>query len=205
MNLRLLKIDLVLFMSNFNNHFNQYYRQSHRLKGFDYSSNGYYYVTICTKDRFWYFGKIINGAMKYVNLGVIAQRLWREIPKHYPYVFLDEFIVMPNHIHGILIINHGTNNVVAAQNIAPLPPRFASLVLGHDNKFAPQSNNLAAIVRGFKIGVKKYAVINNLDFQWQPRFYDHIIRNQESLDRIREYIKNNPLNWIDDRNNLERQ
>jgi len=188
-------------MPNFNENYHQFYRQSHRLKGFDYSSNGFYYITICTKDRFSYFGDIIDDKMKYSDLGEITHRLWLEIPKHYPYVFLDEFIVMPNHIHGILTINRQINNNVATQDFASLPC-FTPLTLGHDNKFAPQSGNLGAIIRGFKIGVKKYAIVNNLDFQWQPRFYDHIIRNQESLDRIRRYIKDNPLNWLKDRNNV---
>ncbi|MCX6785250.1 MAG: transposase [Candidatus Komeilibacteria bacterium] len=182
------------------NIFYNFRRQTHRLKGFDYSSNGYYYITICTKNREHYFGEIIGDVMQYSLIGKIAQRYWSNILRHYPFIKLDEFIVMPNHIHGVLIINHGLNCKVATQYIASL--QFTPQTLGHYNKFAPQSGNLSAIIRGFKIGVKKYAVIQGLDFQWQPRFYDKIIRNDNELFRIREYIRNNPVGWREDRNNL---
>jgi len=179
-------------MINIEKQFNNYYRQSHRLKGFDYSKNGCYYVTICTKNREHYFGEIDDNVMKYDILGEVAIKLWLAIPAHYHYVLLDEFVVMPNHIHGILMINRNVKNNVATQHIASL--QFKRQTLRHYNKFAPQSDNLAAIIRGYKIGVKKFAVINDLDFWWQSRFYDKIIRNKDDLSRIREYIKNNPAN-----------
>jgi putative transposase len=120
---------------------------------------------------------------------------------------------MPNHIHGIIFIN---NDIVETQYLASqkngsksesTPKQtivtkhdfknetqgIASLRKQNSNKFAPQSNNLASIIRGFKIGVKKYSTMNNIDFIWQPRFHDHIIRNESDLKRIREYVKNNPL------------
>ena len=128
--------------------------------------------------------------MQLLDIGKIALKYWQQIPKHFPFVLLDEYIIMPNHIHGILVID----KPVETQN-------FASLRNG--NKFGPQSRNLASIIRGSKIGVKKWAITHNFDFFWQPRYYDHIIRNEESLNRIRQYIRQNPLKWLEDRNNPE--
>ncbi len=156
----------------------------------DYGQNGYYFVTICTDNRERYFGQIINNEMSFAKMGLVAQKYWKEIPEHYPFVNLDMFIIMPNHIHGIIIIEKS----VATQN-------FASLQ--HDNyegnKFGPQSKNLAAIIRGYKAAVKKYSTINNIAFPWQPRFYDHIIRNERELFNIRKYIICNPYKWKDDK------
>jgi len=168
---------------------NKYTIKSARLKGYDYSQNGMYFVTICTKDRECFFGEIVNGRMILNEIGKIADQFWREIPKHFPFVNLDIYQIMPNHIHGIIeIIN------VETQNFASLPKR---------NTFGPQSKNLASIIRGFKVGVKKYTTKNDIFFFWQPRYYDHIIRNESELNRIREYICKNSDNWEKDRNNPE--
>jgi REP element-mobilizing transposase RayT len=121
--------------------------------------------------------------------GKIAQDCWQEIPNHFPFVELGEFIIMPNHIHGIVIID----KPVEAQNFAPLQHE-------KQNKFGPQSQNLASIIHGYKSAVKKYATMNAIDFSWQPRFYDHIIRDDESFRNISAYIANNPLNWYKDYN-----
>lgn len=173
---------------------------SARVAGFDYGSDGYYFVTICTRNHRHYFGEIVDGEMNLSEMGKIAEKCWAFIPEHFPFVRSDESVVMPNHIHGIIIIdrsfvrtqdsvfvrgadvNAKTNT--KTQNIASLP--------------GGQSGNLASIVRGFKIGVTKYATANQIGSIWQPRFYDHIIRSEESLFRIREYIQNNPANWNKD-------
>lgn len=175
---------------------NRYRIKSTRLEGWDYSSDGYYFVTICVKDRECFFGDVVNEKMVLNKMGKIAEKFWLEIPQHFPFVVLDEFVVMPNHLHGIVAIENNDFSV-ETQNFASLQSQ------GYKNKFGPQSNNLASIIRGFKIGVTKYANQNDILFQWQPRFYDHIIRNEESLNRIREYIIYNPLEWNEDRNNLE--
>ncbi|MCJ7509237.1 MAG: hypothetical protein MUO85_11035 [candidate division Zixibacteria bacterium] len=172
-----------------NEKFREKYRiPSARLLHYNYSKNGVYFVTICTKNFECYLGEVVNDKMILSEIGKITDEYWREIPKHFPFVKLDAFVVMPNHLHGILIID----KTVETQNLASL----------QKNKFGPQSQNLASIVRGFKIGVKKYAVIHNISFGWQPRFYDHIIRNNKSLNGIREYIQNNPLKWELDKNNI---
>ncbi len=144
------------------------------------------------------------------NLGKNAESCWRKIPHHFPFVKLDEYVVMPNHIHGIIVIEKSWEHVkhgesakheesVETQNLASLQSNApGSNVPGSNvppSNFGPQSKNIASIIRGFKIGVIKYAVNNNISFKWQPRFYDHIIRNENDLNRIRQYIIDNPLNW----------
>ncbi len=143
---------------------NKYRIESTRLKGWDYSSPGAYFVTIVTKNQDCYFGNI----------------------------------------HGIIIINDPvkTQNIswiVETQNFASLPPPPSPPSSG--NRFGPQSKNLASIVRGYKIGVTKYAKKNNIPFQWQSRYYDHIIRDEKSFNNIRQYIIQNPLNWQTDAEN----
>jgi putative transposase len=143
------------------------------------------------------------------DIGKIAHKFWIEIPNHFPFVELGEFVIMPNHVHGIIIINKpddgrndgggcddggvGDTGIVEMQNLASLKQPKQNPQ--QQNKFGPQSKNLASIILGFKSGVKKYATINHIDFVWQPRNHDHIIRNIGSLQRISEYILNKPLNW----------
>jgi REP element-mobilizing transposase RayT len=184
----------------FQNKYDNFRRQTHRLKGFDYSSLGYYFVTICTKNRFNYFGEIKDNEMQLSNIGKIAKQFWQKIPSHFPFIQLDKFIVMPNHIHGIIKIVP-----VATQHIASLQKQiFAKILLRHHNKFGPQSNNLSSVIRGYKTGVKIFAIKNNIELFWQQRFYDRIIHNENELNHIRQYILNNPRNWLNDRNNLNK-
>lgn len=169
---------------------NKYRIPSTRLKNWEYGGNGVYFITICTKNRKHYFGEIeIVSSVKTQNfaslqqtpIGQSASDCWYIIPDHFPFVLLDEFVVMPNHVHGILVINK-------TQQPSPLT----------GNRFGPQSKNLASILRGYKIGVTNFARDHNLPFHWQPRFHDHIIRNEGELERIRKYIRNNPDNWKED-------
>ena len=165
------------------------------------------------------FGEIDN-EMQMTSIGKMASQCWFDIPNHFPFVKLDAFVVMPNHIHGILEIAKPAPPV-ETQNFASLPAvvqnfepestgiqnfkqessetqNFASLQFAK-NKFGPQSQNLASVVRGYKTGVKKYATVNNIEFAWQPRFHDHIIRNDEEYYRICNYITENPSNWKKDK------
>ncbi len=175
---------------------NRYRVESARLKNWDYSANGYYYITICTKDRIHYFGNIINDEMILSKIGNMAYKYWQEIPNHFPFVRLDEFVIMPNHVHGIVIIDNATfedATIVETQNLASLQMPSSPCA-----KFGRQSKNIASIIRGFKIGVTKYATNNNISFKWQPRFYDHIIRNEKELENMRNYIFYNPQKWAED-------
>ena len=189
---------------------NKYRIKSARVPKWDYSSDGYYFITICIKDHEHFFGEIRNRIIYLNELGCIVNDCWKQIPLHFPFVKLDEFVVMQNHVHGIIQIKNsiirvngglvggngglvgGNGGLVETQNLASLRKC---------NKFGPQSKNLASVIRGFKIGVKKYANQNNIDFHWQPRYHDRIIRNQRELNIIREYIKINPQEWKRDRNN----
>jgi REP element-mobilizing transposase RayT len=195
---------------------NRYRIPSARLKNWDYGSNAMYFVTICTAHREYYFGKITKGKMVLSEIGRIAHQCWQDISTHFPFVELGEFVVMPNHVHGIIIIDKRVNAnddgdggaIVETQNFASLPinqinhynqMNQITTTTPTGNKFGPQSKNLASIIRGFKIGVSKYARNNNLNFAWQSRFHDHIIRNDKSFLQISNYIANNPSKWTDDK------
>ncbi len=170
---------------------------SARLAGWDYATNAAYFVTICTQNRIHSFGEIIDGQVNLTALGQTAWDCWHAIPEHFPFVVLGEFVAMPNHVHGIVVINKSpreveTQNLASLHSIAEKPGRQSL------NQFGPQSQNLASIVRGFKIGVTKYARQHQIPFSWQPRYHDHIIRNAEEYNRIRKYILENPQNWAAD-------
>jgi len=188
---------------------NKYRVETTRLRGWDYSKPGAYFVTIVTKNRECLFGNIVVNEMILNYAGNIVQQWYLDIPNHFPNVKLDAFIIMPNHVHGIIFIteNHAqpiTTTVpviVETQNFASLPPstNARNEKQPYTNQFGPQSKNLASIVRGFKIGVTKwFRQNNNHNPIWQSRFHDHIIRNDESLQRIRNYIVNNPKSWQKD-------
>jgi putative transposase len=165
---------------------------SSRLQNWNYGWNGIYFITICTKDRECYFGDVVDfvGSQRFVQLyeiGRIARQYWSEIPSHFPFAELDEFVIMPNHIHGIIIINKKDDGRNDEQT-----------TVKRRNKFGPQSNNIASVIRGFKAAVKKYAIMNNIAFEWQSRFYDNIVQSDESFNRIRQYIQSNPSDWAAD-------
>jgi len=181
------------------NYKDKYRIETTRLPSWDYSANAPYYVTICTKHKINFFGKIDKHIIELSPLGETAQNYWLDIPKHFPFVELDEFIIMPNHIHGIIVINKNveTQHFASQNQINKLETQnFASL---HKNKFGPQSQNLASIIRGFKSGVTTFAKMNKIEFAWQARYYDHIIRNYVSWERIRQYIQQNPNNWLENK------
>ena len=172
---------------------NKYRIESIRLKNWDYSTPGYYFVTVCTKNRIDYFGYIKNNRMCLNKYGAtVCQEIYKT-PIMRENVIIDEFIVMPNHIHLIVkIINF---NHVETQCIVSPQCKYK-------NKFGPQYNNLSSIMRGLKsIITKQIHQYGLIDFKWQSLFYEHIIRNEDSLNRIRNYIKYNPIKWNKDRNN----
>ncbi len=154
-------------------------RKVNRLKDYDYSQDGYYFVTICTRNREEWFGEIQSGKMILNGCGEITKNLWVEIPKHFKNVGLDEFIIMPNHIHGILII-------VGNAYMRSLQNRTKML--------------LSRIIQQYKSSVTREinSLQNDFCFKWHKSFYDHIIRNEKTLNNIREYIVNNPLKWESD-------
>lgn len=178
---------------------NRYRIASARWAAWDYASNAAYFVTICVEGRVHVFGRVVNGGMKLSPLGQWADDCWQAIPDHFPFVELGEYVVMPNHVHGVVVINKTADTDVETQNAVSVETQdFASLPPQPRNKFGPQSKNLASIVRGYKIGVTKYARQNNLPFAWQARYHDHVIRNAGEWERISKYIVANPLKWEND-------
>jgi len=183
---------------------------SARLRNWDYGWNALYFVTICTQRMECYFGEITDGKMILSDIGKIVEQEWIKTPEIRPdmNIELDAFVVMPNHFHAIIIIGENQYNVVsdtemdatcrdAMHRVSTEPP--VPTISTPKNKFGPQSKNLASIIRGFKSSVTINARKIHADFDWQSRFYDHIIRNDESFQRISEYIQNNPLNWHTDK------
>ena len=179
---------------------NKYRIPTNRLQGYDYGSKGCYFVTICTNNREHYFGEIVNGEMQLSKIGEIAQTEWLKTKELRPdmNLLLDAFIVMPNHFHGIVCI--GDNQY----NMCDTPCRDAMHCVStepttqYKNNFGAQSKNLASIIRGYKISITTYARKHNIDFEWQERFHDRIIRDDNGLNIVRQYIFNNPKNWNDD-------
>ncbi len=153
-------------------------RKPNRLKYFDYSQAGWYFVTICTKDHKHFFGNIFKEKIVLNEIGKIANECWEEIPKHFPNVELEEFVVMPNHIHGIIIINS-----VGDANFASPTDRTKM--------------GLCKLIQQFKraVSIQLTHKLNIYDFKWQRSFYDRIIRNETELYNIRKYIQQNPLKW----------
>jgi REP element-mobilizing transposase RayT len=189
----------------------KYLAKSHRLQNWDYSWNGYYFVTICTKDRENFFGKIEKEKMSLNHIGEMVEKFWLEIPKHFENVSLDEFVIMPNHIHGIIIIDNlvstGNANPVETQQHNHVETQQCCVSTGNTKKsntfYKLKPKSLPVIIRSYKSICTKTInhVQNEIFFAWQPRFYDHVIRNENSLNRIREYIIHNPLKWDLDKNN----
>jgi len=178
-------------------HPDKHHRRSIRLQGYDYSQPGAYFITLCTQNRECLFGGILNGEIRLNEFGKIAHQCWLEIPQHFPHVQLDEFVVMPNHIHGIIVLN---NIVVGVQNIEPLQQNIEPL----QNQNAYQHiipRSIGSIIRGFKIGVtKNFRQNTDIYVVWQRNYYEHMIRNEVELNRIRQYIIDNPKKWRTDEN-----
>ncbi len=190
-----------------------HHRRSIRLQGYDYSQNGAYFITLCAQDRKPIFGKIVNNEMQLTPFGDIVRAEWLKTAEMRKNIEMDEFVVMPNHLHGIIVIDDGigrgampraqdieesTGTLQRAPTSAPTPiiERFGQ----------PTSNTIPTILRGFKAAVTKQ--INTIQINagkynkperiWQKNYYEHVIRNEVSLNKIREYIMSDPLHWKED-------
>jgi putative transposase len=116
-------------------------------------------------------------------IGKIAHQYWMDIPAHFPFVVLDEFVIMPDHIHGLFYFDKPEHQ----------------FQIHRPNQFGAQSKNLASVIRGFKAAVKKYATMNDIAFAWQPRYYDHVVHTKREFEAIRRYIQNNPKKWMENK------
>lgn len=159
-------------------------RGSIRLPGYDYSRDGAYFITVCTHDRELWFGDIRDGEAHPCEAGRIVERVWRSLPDRFTTIKLDSFVVMPNHIHGVLMF-------VGAQFIAPGPRS--------DSKRTP---HLGEVVRTLKAAsTSLIRAGGDTGFAWQRNYYEHVIRNEAELRRIRAYVTANPLRWHEDPEN----
>jgi putative transposase len=196
-----------------NNKFKNKYRiQSTRLQNWDYGWNGLYFITICTKNRKCFFGDIVNGKINLSQIGIIADILWYEIKNHAQNIELDEFTVMPNHIHGILILNgndnrnenenENENENVETRHALSLQSQFQSKNTIGQKRFQNQGKNtVSSIIGGYKSAVTKHAHRLGFEFAWQRNYWEHIIRNKTEYNRIAQYIINNPVIWKNDKLN----
>ncbi|MFM9825871.1 transposase [Flavobacterium sp.] len=225
---------------------NKYRVPSARLQNWDYGTNGAYFITICTKEMQHFFGEVVNKKMNLNSLGVLAEEYWIEILKQFPYVELGNFQIMPNHMHGILIIDksivtaadvetrliasnlndaNSSETRLIASNLNDANSSETRLIASNLNDvnssetrlitsvplekdgiggFAGENNpmladNISRIIRWYKgrctFEIRKI----NPNFGWHPRFHDHIIRNSESFERIKNYIEENPARWEEDK------
>ncbi len=168
-------------------------RKSIRLKRYDYSSPGYYFITICVKDRKRVLGKIKNGKIILFQIGKIANECWRSIPFHFKNVVLGYFIIMPDHIHGILIIENAdmiSAMIVGNADLHSLQSQYSY------NQYRTKMH-LPKIIHGFKSSTTReiHRQLNGVDFAWQKSYYDRIIRNQNKYARFQQYILDNLVKW----------
>jgi len=188
-------------------HDREHPRRSIRLDGYDYAESGAYFVTICTQDHLCLFGEIIDGDMRMTNPGDMVQAVWDELPSHYPGVSTDAFVVMPNHIHGIIMLA----SVGAGPRACPGSARSKE---GQPQGVAPTRGgapamSLGDVVARFKTlttrryteGVRQSGWWPFPGRLWQRNYYEHIIRNEQALNHIRRYIVGNPQRWAQDREN----
>jgi REP element-mobilizing transposase RayT len=161
-----------------------------RLPNYDYTQAGAYFVTVCTHERKCILGSVSSENVSLSSEGEIVREVWKKLPQHFTCIRLDEFIIMPNHIHGILWIQNNPTSRVGAQHAAHLQPT------NHSKE--PKANSLGAIIRSFKSAATRR--INQLHHSpgakfWQRSFYDHVIRDEVDLYNHRRYILENPLKW----------
>ncbi len=177
----------------------KHHRRSIRLKEYDYAQSGAYFVTICTQNRVCLFGTAANGEMELNNAGQIVKSTWEGLPARFPSARLDVFVVMPNHIHGIIIV--GAQFIAPADGFGTATTDPGARNPGAINR-APTT--LGEIIRAYKAASTRFIrQAGTTEFAWQRNYYEHVVRNEESLDRIRRYIVENPAGWTTDRENPE--
>ncbi len=180
-----------------------------RLAHWDYATEGGYFVTICVKDKRCVFGEVKDGHVVLNDCGRIVQDCWLAVPEHFPHTSLGPYVVMPNHVHGIIFIHDRVRRLddgsVSNDAMMCRDAKFCVSTANGSaldgNRFGPQSMNLGSIVRGFKAGVTTSARDRGIPFVWLERYHDHVIRHDQDLARISKYIEDNPLQWSLDEEN----
>lgn len=161
-------------------------RRSLRLKGYDYSQAGAYFVTICAHGKECLFGEVIENEMKVNELGRKVQEVWDDLPVHYSHVATDVFVVMPNHVHGVIVMREEIEIGLVGAGLKPAPTKRHGLpeIVRALKTFSAQKINELREISGAPV--------------WQRNYYEHVIRNDADYNRIAEYIANNPQRWIED-------
>ncbi len=176
-------------------------RRSTRLKEYDYSQPGYYFVTICTQKKQSLFGEISNNSMKLNELGKMVEAIWKQLPDRFPTIQLDEFVMMPNHMHAVIVLAAALN--VGAPLAGALNSKDDFIQKSIHGAGARPAPTLGDVIGAFK-SITSVAYIHGIEQQkwpaltkkiWQRNYYDHIIRNEEELLVKRQYILNNPKAW----------
>ncbi len=194
-----------------------HHRRSIRMSGYDYAQAGAYFVTICAHERQCVLGTVADGAVQLSPFGSIVERSWRALARDFPNVELDAFVVMPNHIHGIVLITQRRGEAFA-ENASPLPQRqrpngTPPPATGRDISPLPQRYNgtvagsLGATVQNFKsVSSRRINALRGTPGTpvWQRNYYEHVIRTEDDLNRIRQYIDANPGGWATDEENPTR-
>ena len=156
-------------------------RQSYRLKNYDYTRKGLYFVTICTEKRAHYFGQIQNKQMELSEIGQIASESFENIPNFYPHIEVVTQVVMPNHVHGLLWFKEGEDRDIQVSTFQHVIPK-----------------SLSVVINQYKGAVTKYANQHEIAFIWQARFHDSIVWEESEAETIIRYIEQNPENWEND-------
>jgi REP element-mobilizing transposase RayT len=173
-----------------------------RLRGWDYRWEAYYFITMSCQDRERYFGEVVDGKMCLTQIGYVAKRFWRNIFQHHPVAKIDAFVVMPNHVHGIIKLCPGflfAPPLLVAPRPEAVTPQYIAGVRERDPIIiGPKKDSVGSIIRTYKGAVSRYAAKKNIDFQWQGRFHDRIIRSEDELNNVRLYIQRNPKKWTED-------
>ena len=174
---------------------------SARLQNWDYRWNGIYFITICTEGRENYFGELSNGVMELSEIGIFAQQYWYKIADHFTFAFLDSFVVMPNHIHGILILdkNEGMDDPHDFTDNQDFNSEVNQIIPGQQRFRNQGKNSVSSVMGSYKSAVTKQAHQINSCFGWQARFYDHIVQSDREFKMIQQYIDDNPANWGKDK------
>ncbi len=185
------------------------HRRSIRLAGFDYSQSAAYFVTVCAQGRGSLFGTVVDGTMQPNDAGRMIQAAWDGLPQRFPGLELDAFVVMPNHVHGIIVIPVA-NDATGPVGAGLVPARCAPITTGATTRATTRvAPTLGDVVGAFKSwttvlyarGVRGAGWVSFDGRLWQRNYYEHIIRGEAELDRIREYIMTNPVRWAEDREN----
>ena len=183
-----------------------HHRRSIRLKGYDYSQAGLYFITICTQDKLHLFGEITNDEMILNDAGITIEKWWNKLKNKFPNIELDEFVVMPNHFHGIIQINN-TNPIPVGADLRVCHDNTGELDVGEHIKGEHTGSPLHTMIQWFKTMSTNDYIRNVKNNHWPPfnkklwqrNYYEHIIRNEKSYLHISEYIRTNPLKWLDDK------